>query len=336
MAVKNEMLILAGIVLGAIFLMQTDFFGKLYSVEGGVGGGAGTTKVEISNPDKACGSTTLTMDFQDIYSASTDMSSYNGTVFIDGKKQGVVSEGSTFTANGGKELNVYYALEDAGNNYYASHASGKIPCTGQTASFLTSDILSGGSLAGALQKDAPEKLYRSQTASSISVYNKKSMASNPSTAISIGAGGTETARIYIDWSYEEGYGVVDGNTLACRFTDSQIDQSELIASLDGVALGTAKYVPSGTKFSVNAANESTKFWAFPAIDAKITTSSTLDLSIKGDDTNPPTETTNMSCEILDTDLFETDDGAIKIGVEDSDDNSNVGRATEQLINILLG
>lgn len=333
MPIKNEYIALLVIGLAIVAAMQTNIFGTLFSTGDGVDGGAGDVNVNIKNADKACGSTTMTMDFQDKYSASTDMSSYNGTVFIDGKKQGIVGEGSTFTSNGGKTLNVYYALDDFGNNYYASHASGEIPCTGQSASFLTSDILSGGSLAGELQKAEPYKLYKSQTAPTVTVYNDENNDVLTTTPLSITAGASKTARVVINWEYEEGYGVVDGNTLACRYTDSQIDQSGMVATLDGATLGPAKYVPSNTRFGLSASNESTKFWAFPSIDAKTTTQSVLKLRIKGDENNGPTARTNVSCEIIDTDLFETDSGSIGVGVEDSDDNTNVGRSTEIIIPI---
>jgi hypothetical protein len=329
MAVKSDIWIFAVIALVAIYAFggNLPFLG---SSSGGTGGGTsgGTTNVVVSQPDKACGSTTMTVDFTQKYSESTDMTAQNATVYINGNRKGTYSEGGTFTAQGGDTLNVYYALDTAQTTYYAAHATGKIPCTGQTAAFTTSNILSAGSLTGALQSP-PDKLYVSSTAATVSVYNKKSMAAVTNTAeLSIAAGATETARVFLDWKYEEGYGVADGNTLACKFTDLNIDQAGLIVSLDGAVLPTAKYVPSMTRFALDYSNETAKYWALPAIDGKVTTSSTLDFQIKGDDTNEPTSATNFTCEVLDTDLFQTDSGAVKVGIEDEDDNSNVGRSTE--------
>jgi len=311
----------------------SEFFG---SSTGGVSGGSGGTQnIVISNPDKACGSTTMTVDFSKKYSASTDMTAHNATVYINGNEKGVYSEGGSFTAQGGDSLNVYYALGDTDNTYYAAHSSGAIPCTGQTAAFTTSNVLGAGSLAGAMQNPVNE-VYTSSTApTEPTVYNKKTLVALTTTGLAIGVGGTETARAYLDWTNEEGYGVVDGNTLACRFTDSQIDQSKVRAILDGSELGAAKYIPSMTRFALSASNQSVKYWSFPAIDGKKTQSSTLDLTIKGDDTNQPTAASNFSCEIIDTDLYVTDDGKVKIGVEDEDDNSNVGRSTEYIINVPL-
>ncbi len=325
---------IALVLLGVLVLHTTGIvnFSALTGVEGAE---AGVTVVKVDVGDRACGATTMTVDFSEKYSVGTSMTAYNATVYLNGGIKGIFSEGGTFTAQGKDELNVYYALDPASNDYYASHASGAVPCTGQTAAFMTSAILEKGSLAGALQTP-PEHVYKSQTAASVNEYNEETNTLLSSTALAIGAGGTETAKIIIKWDYEEGYGVVAGNTLACRFTDSEIDQSEVIASVNGAALTTpAKYVPSGTRFSLSAANQSSKTWDFPAIDAKATTSSTLLLRIKGDDTNQPTARTNMSCEIIDADLFELDAGGVGVGVEDSDDNSNVGRSTEVLINIPL-
>ena len=304
------------------------------TTDGGTDGVEPTQKIEVVT-EKACGVATMTVDFTKKYSASTSMTAQNATVYINGNEKGVVNEGSTFTAQGKDTLNVYYALDPAQTTYYAAHATGKVPCEGQPTAYTTSNILGKGSLAGALQ-DPVSELFTSSTAPTApTVYNKKTLVALSTTALAIGVGGTETARAYLDWTNEEGYGVVDGNTLACRFTDSEIDQTETNAILDGQTLGAAKYVPSMTKFPLSAANQSAKYWAFPAIDGKKTPTSTLDIIINGDDTNQPTAAGNFSCEIIDTDLFVTDDGKVVIGVEDSDDNSNVGRSTEYLINVQM-
>lgn len=322
------------LVIAVVVLVANVINPALFAGVGADGKAAPTQTIKVE-ADKACGSTTMTVDFEKKYSQSTSMTSQNATVFINGNEKGVYSEGGTFTAQGGDNLNVYYALGDLGNTYYASHASGQIPCTGQTAAFTTSNILGQGSLAGALQ-DPSYKLYASGTApSAATVYNKKTLVNLGTTALAIGAGGTETARAYLDWTFEEGYGVADGNTLACRYTDSQIDQDQVTATLDGTVLGAAKYVPSLTRFSLSAANQSAKYWAFPAIDGAKTASSTLDIRIKGDDTNQPTKDTNFTCAIIDTDLYQKDDGSIAVGVEDSDNNANVGRSTEYIIPIPL-
>lgn len=300
---------------------------------GGGPDGDNAIELNVNQPDKACGSTTMTVDFSKKYSQSTDMTAQNATVYINGNQKGVYDEGGTFTAQGGDTLNVYYALEDLGNSYYAAHASGKIPCTGQTAAFTTSNILGAGSLAGAMQNPV-HQVYASGTApSAATVYNKKTLTDLTSTALALGVGSTETARTYLSWTNEEGYGVADGNTLACRFTEAHFDQSETYAVLDGTKLGPAKYIPSMTRFSLSSANQSTKYWAFPAIDGKQTPTSTLDLIINADDTNQPTAASNFSCEIIDTDLYITDDGEVKVDVEDRDDNSNIGRSTEYVINV---
>ena len=321
------------LILVAVLVLHTVGVVNFAAIAGVEDGEAGVTVVKVDVGEKACGSTTMTVDFSEKYSVGTSMTAYNATVYLNGGIKGIFSEGGTFTAQGKDELNVYYALDPASNDYYASHASGEVPCTGQTAAFMTSAILGKGSLAGALQTP-PEHIYKSQTAATVIVYNEETNAVLTSTALAIGAGGTETAKAVIKWDFEEGYGVADGNTLACRFTDSQIDQGELIASIGGVALTTpAKYVPSGTRFVLSAANESTKTWDFPAIDGKVTTSTSLLMRVKGDDNNQPTARTNVSCAIIDTDLFELDAGGVARGIEDSDDNSNVGRSSEVLIHI---
>lgn len=329
----NDIVVIAVIAIVAIMA----FGGNPFAIFSSGGGDDGNKQViEIKNPDKACAETTMAMDFVEKYNEGTDMTAQNGTVYVNGQLLGTYSEGSTFTANGGDTLDIYYALDPASTSYYASHAHGVIPCTGATAAKTTSaDFMQPGDLAGQFQ-NPPSKLYKSSTAASVSVYNKKTLAANPGTAISIGAGGKETARIYISWDFEEGYGVADGNTLACRFTDANIDQAETTASLDGQMLGSAKYIPSGTRFALSQANQSAKYWSFPPIDARNVDSSVLDITIAGDQTQEPVGATNFSCEIIDTDLFQYDSGGVGVGIEDADDNSNVGRSSEVKFTLLLG
>ncbi len=324
----NTVLVISVVVL----VLSVTGLVNFSSLAGVADGEAGVTVVRVE-ADKACGATTMTVDFVKKYAESTDLTAQNATVYINGGKKGIFSEGGTFTAQGGDELNVYAALDPAQTTYYASHAAGTIPCTGQTAAFLTSvSFMGAGSLTGI--SNPPNKVYESSTAATTKVFSDDDNVLLTTTALAIGVGATETAKIILKWQYEEGYGVADGNTLICRFTDSQIDQSQLVASLDGAALTTpATYVPTNTRFALSGANQSTKSWDFPAIDGKLKTSSTLRINIKADDTNQPTAATNVSCEIIDTDLFELDSGGVSVGVEDPDDNSNVGRSTEVVIDI---
>lgn len=301
------------------------------------------TVVEVISTGTCDDSVTLTVDFAEKYAESTDVTAQNATIFVRSKsstddlgtRRGVFSEGSTLTVSQGDFINIFPALENTQTTYLASHIVGQIPC--DTRAIATSDpAFKKGSMmkSGVVKEGEQAKVYRSSTASTVVAYNEDTNANLETTALAIGTGGRETAKVVIKWAYEQGYGIADGNTLACRFTDQDIDQAETTASLGGTMLTSpAKYQPSNTRFALSAANQSAKYWDFPAIDGRVTSSSTLILSIKGDATNQPTVGTNFSCEISDTDLFETDLGKVAIGVEDSDDNSNVGRSTEVLINI---
>lgn len=336
-------LLAVGILIIALAPTATKFLG---AVTGGEEGGqaATTTKVEITNPDKACGSTTMTMDFAEKYSSSTSLTSQNGTVYIDGKEKGIFNEGSTFTANGGNTLNIYYTLDPAQTTYYAAHASGKIPCTGQTASFLTSEILKKGELAGALQEPVDE-VYRADTAITKTIMNDDSTQNIGSSGTgknqSVGTGQTKTLEVKVYPTFERGLGVADGNTLACQLNDTAWDQAQSIISLNGINLPDAKYVPSNTLFPLVDTSRTAKYWAVPAIDGKVSSELRFIFRVKGDDTNQPSNggqggTTNgadWNCTIFDTDLYTTDDGKIKVDIEDRDDNTNTGVSNDFSFNI---
>ena len=175
-------------------------FSALAGVEGAE---AGVTVVKVDVGERACGATTMTVDFVRKYAESTDLTAQNATIYLNGGKKGIFSEGGTFTAQGDDNLNVYPALDPAQETYYASHAQGIIPCTGQTAAFLTSaSFMEAGSLTGI--SDPPNKIYKSSTAPSVSLINLKDFSVNPTSALSFGAGGRETVRATITWTNKEG------------------------------------------------------------------------------------------------------------------------------------
>lgn len=309
-----------------------------------LGGGTQTTQPTAQPPPSSGGSlgtvevvgkcgqpVTFTVDLVEKYAESTSMSSQNATVVVNGEERAVRSDGGTLTLAEGDNVDIYYALDPAGSAYQASKASGVLPNCKPSVTSSDNTIF---------DPDNAYKLYDVQTQPTITTINLENYETlnGVGTNLSIGAGATKTARNTITWTFEEGYGTLDGSTLACRFTDSQIDQSATSAVLDGRQLDVAKYVPSNTRFSLSAANQSSKFWSFPAIDGKTQSSSTLDLKIKGDDTNQPTTATNFSCEVKDADYYKTDGGQYMIDVEDRDDNSEVGRAAsaELSFNIPLG
>ena len=301
------------IVVVALSVTGIVNFSAIAGVEDGE---AGVTVVKVE-ADKACGSTTMTVDYEVAHKSGTDVTAQNATVFINGARKGIFSEGGTFTAQGGDKLTVYNALDPAQTTYLASKATGTIPCTGQTAAFMTSASFMEGSSV----------VYESDSAASAETVINDDYTANPGTALSLGAGETKVATVRLKPVYEEGYGMADGNTIACRLTDSQLDQAKVTIQSGGSLLGAAKYIPSSTNFAVSATNQTTKYWALQAIDGADTSSVELLMAIKSDDTNQATADTNVSCQTFGTDYYEADDGSIKIDVEDRDDNSKIGRTT---------
>jgi len=323
----GEMLGLLAIILVAVaFVPGTNVpvLSNLFGTAGQVGDdGVPVTNVVVTQADKACGSTTMTIHGVKKYAESTSVTAENATVYINGNRKGTFSQGGTFTAQGGDLLNVYYNLDKAGATYYASHQSGNIPCTGQTAAFITSNILGNGGMAGPLQ-DPAYKFYQQDAGPSTTIINEDNTLNVLGTPQSVTAGQTRTVEVNLFPTFEDGYGVAGGSTLACQFTDSEWDQARSVVAMNGQVLGSAKYVPTTTVFPLEAVNRTTQMWHVPGIDGKATSKIEFTIRAKGDDTNEPTETSDWNCTLFDTDLYETDDGTVLVDIENRDDNTNIG------------
>lgn len=292
------------------------------------GGNLGTVEVVGK-----CGqSVTLTADMVEKYAESTSMSAQNVTILVNGAEAGVRSDGGTLTVKEGDKITLFYAVDPAGNTYMASKAEGIVPnCA---PAILTSDN-------AIFDPDDAHKLYKMNTQPTSTIINDD-QSLNPSSAQAIGTGATRHLTVKLYPAFEQGYGHPQGGgTMSCRFTDSQIDQAgttvSLLNTIQGMsgALPPAVYEPSSTVFATTATNQSTKHWKMPFVDGKTDTVVQLDLGIKGDDTNEPTSATNFSCVWHDVDIYKTDAGEYKLDVEDRDDNTNIGRATDFGINVLL-
>jgi len=325
--VKGGVIILLAVL--GILAFKPEVFSGILGKQAATDSGQGTTgsggslgTVEVVGK---CGqSVTLTSDMVERYSESTSMSTQNVTIVVNGAEISTRADGGTETVKEGDVVELYYSLDPAGNTYAASYAKGTIPNCAPAVKTSDNSIFS--------PVDA-WKLYRQSTQPTVTILNDDSTTQPTAQALGVGQTRHMTMKFYP--AYEQGYGTADGSTLACRFTDSQIDQAGTTISLDGAPLADAKYVPSQTIFSVTATNQSTKYWHVPAIDGKAKTIMEFDLGLKGDDTNEPVAATNFSCVFLDTDYYKTDSGQYKIDVEDRDDNTGIGRATDFGVNILL-
>ncbi len=328
---------MVAVIAMVILVVQVTGIFNFSTLTGGADGDGSTDiVVDVRQTDKACGSTTMTVDFVKKHAESTDMTAENATIFINGARKEVTSEGSTFTAQGGDHLRVYNALDTGGATYLATHSEGDIPCTGQTAAFLTSaSFMSKASGSDLLSE--PNKLYEADSVASAETIINDDFTSNPGTALSLGLGETKVITVRLKPVFEEGYGVADGNTIACRMTDTRIDQSKVTIQSGGSLLGAGRYIPSSSNFAVQNVTETIKYWHLPPIDGADTSAVELLIAIKGDETIQPTTTTNFSCDVFGTDYYESDDGQVLIDVENRDDNSKIGRtsANEFSFNIAL-
>ena len=325
----TELFLLFAIVVAAGLILQGRIPLPFLATADGPDGVAPVTTVRVEG-EKACGSTTMTVDFEVAHKSGTTVTAQNATVWINGARKGTYSEGGTFTAQGGDDLRVYNALDPAQSTYLASYSKGAIPCTGQTAAFLTSltsyqgtPFMQIGEGQSSLQKVG--QVYESDSTPAAETIINNDFTSNPGTALALGAGETKVAEIRLNPVFEEGYGVADGSTIACRLTDSQIDQAKVTLQQGGKLLGDAKYIPSNTLFAVGATNQTIKYWHLPSVDGVDTSTIDLFMAIKGDDTNGPTTDTNVSWATFGTDFYEHDDGSVNIDIEDRDTNVKIGR-----------
>lgn len=336
----TELFLIGLFIFGALAMVPgTVINNMIFATEEGPDGGPAVTEIKVT-ADKACGSTTMTMDFKKKYSASTDLTAQNGTVFINGEEKGIFDEAGTFTAQGGDVLNVYYAIDPAQTTYYASHATGMIPCTGQTAAFATSaDFMKAGENAGTLQSP-PHAVYQTDATMTATIINPdNTLNSETGSNVTMSAGQTRKIKVTIYPTFEDGYGVAGGNTLACQFNDTVYDQAEASVSLDGKVLTSpATYVPSNTRFPMLETSNTALTWDVPAVDGAVSGDLNFVISIKADNDNAPTQgaTTggpDWNCTLFDTDLYQTDAGEVKVDVEDRDDNSNIGTTSDFAFNI---
>ena len=320
----NEILIFLVIVFAFFLLEVTDTINVIpnfpkTSDDGDLG------KITTSTTIKLCSSSaTITIDFFDKYMQTESMKGQKAVIYVNGLKKGTFVEGETKTALLCDEdkIDIYYVLDPSQNVYYVSHASGKIPNIAGTMDFFLTSFFPKGKLSGVLQ-NTPEGLYKIDMRMSTTIINQDFTLNSRTQPQDFTVGKTKKVTVKLFPTFNRGYGVVDGSTLACQFTNSEWDETNSKVLLNGQTLAFAKYIPSSKLFPIISGNIA-KYLKFPAVDGKITSNLDLTFSMKSTDNQP----SNWDCVIFDTDIYEKDDGTVRIGIEDSDDNTNIGSKTD--------
>lgn len=269
----------------------------------------------------ACGvdSTTLTVNLEKKYSQATDMSAENATIVINGAEVATKSDGSSVTVSPGNKLDIYHAF--VSSTYYTSKASGTIPCEGAIYTSTSNGWLKPADSYKVIQMEA-------NTGSSLfSVVNNDGTTTNfpgGTTAQAIAAGQTKKYTITFTPTFEDGFGV-DGNVFSCQYNTTAYDnENPLRLTASGANLPSAAN-PSNTLWTALTTDHSKMSWALPSFDGGVISEYKMELFTKADGNyNPNAGGGNVTCQMFDTDYFKTDSGEFKTGIEDSDDNSDVG------------
>lgn len=317
MAVDGKMIV--GVALVALIAWGFYTDGKFASLGVKPSAEDQAQQVQTVKVEGACASdpATLTAVLQKKYSASTSMASENVTIVVNGVEKSTKKNGQTESVNSKNNVELYFGLESG--TYYTSYAKGVIPCAG---SIETSDnrIFSPADAYQLYQMDAA-------TTAVMSLINKADYTVNPTTALTLGVGSSKSVEITITPTYEDGLGTPCGNVLSCQYNTTAYATSvaeALRLSDDGVELPVATN-PSSTLWAALSVQHGKKSWQLPAFDGKKITEKKYDLAIKAHDTNNPSAGGgDINCTIFDTDFFRTNTGGYACGIEDSDDNSDVG------------
>jgi len=306
-------------------LLVVGFFVFLYSsgsLQAVTGGDAPVVQPTVIKVEGACGvdSTTLTVNLEKKYSQSTSMSAENSTIVVNGAEVSTKAHGSSQTVSPGNKVDIYNALYS--NTYYTSKASGIVPCEGAIYTSTSNGWLSPKDAHKVIQMEAA-------TASStlFSVVNNDGTSTNfpgGTTAQAIAAGQTKKYTITLTPTFEDGIGV-DGNVYSCQYNTTAYDNENPLRLTSGGANLPSAANPSNTLWTSISTDHSKMSWALPTFDGGVVSEYKMELFTKADGNyNPNAGGGDVNCTLFDTDYFKTDSGEFKTGIEDSDDNSDVG------------
>ena len=246
----------------------------------------------------------VTFDAVEKYNAGNAVT---GSIFytVNGDPYKVAADGSTVTMSPGDNVVAYFSLN--GTDHYATKVEDTIPCQGTYT--IRGDV------------------YKNQSLT-ITIWNTDGTVNDGSGADgnqSLSAGDVKNIAFKIEGTYETG--APYGYRIVCEANSTAYDELDL--RLDA-GYGTATVAEIPHQFNVASAKNDAYAWDIPAIisNEEIKGKITVDVSDSNDPT--PVAANQIKCYLYDYDYFLKDDGTFGLGVEDSDDWSDVGDTQETM------
>jgi hypothetical protein len=273
------------------------------------GSGAGTGAVNTGACVDPTVKVTMTLNAEDAY-APTTVPGGDNRIWINGKDQGLVAQGSSLTVSPGDDYVILWVSNST--TYYGKVTRGEVPCSGTLR----------------LKEELYPWVNSKASTTLFNVYNEQGQVGTALTTASgtyynasLDAGDVETLKFEIKgvYKYAMSNPELDGDAiLACKYNQTSYD--DLVIDMDGF---TDKVVTCPATQLVSATGFQWKCFAAPSLvsNEKVTGSLTVDV----DDTyTPDSDANDIYCEIFDADYTtHTINGDIISGVED-DVNTNLG------------
>lgn len=312
---------------------------------GASGGSAATSGNTVTVVGAPCTQgTTLSNNLRRRYTEAS-LTSENSTVFGNGARLAILSgnAGTTTVQSGvnGQDIDIYYA-EDVSATYYTQHAKGKITectsaaSTGEDKYFkLVKDSSPADPADRIAYSEAPHKLVAIADGVTIDITNDGQANAQSGTNevtgenLSVGTGGTGSVTLKFKVDYNEGWGVIGGNIMACQFPSSVYDSANpILFTVGGKKLEDASVSVPSSRFVLYQSNNTVKTWKFPSIDGRLTPAVDGSAVIRASSNNDPLSILDrFNCTVFDTDYYQTQsDGKFVLDIVNRDTNADLGGA----------
>lgn len=311
-------------------------------------GGTPQTPTAPSNTVQIVGApctqgTTLTSSMIRRHTDAT-LGSENVTVVQNGVEKTTINSGGTTTVQSGPNadmLDLYPAFQST--TYYAQHVQGKLSTctssatTGDANAFkFMQDESPGGTRV--VYSDHPNKVVFIADGVTIDIVNDGQADAqggglNEGTGgfenLTIGQGSSGSVALKFKVDYNEGWGVIGGNILACQFPSSVYDATKpLSPTVNGVALEETSVKPSNQQFPLIQSNNTVKAFKFPGIDGRLTPVVDASVILRADQNHNPDRTLDrVNCTAFDTGYYKQQStGKYLLDTENRDTNADLGGA----------
>ena len=308
----------------------------------GSSGSTGTTNTLNIASDCTQG-TTLTGNILRLYTDAL-LTSENTTVYVDGAELKTIGNGGTTTVQSGKNgqtLELYPALYST--TYYANHFKGQLAtCTAGASTAdsqftVVKDDSPGG--AGVSVAQVSNKVYFIADNVGVTITNDGQSNAQDGTGnigsaggfenLSISQGSSGSVQMQFKVDFNEAYGPIGGNIIACQFPSAIYDATNPISiTVAGQTLSASDKNPSSQQFVLYQANNTVKSFKFPGIDGRATPIVPGSVVLKADQNHKPASFIDrVNCTVFDTDYYKRQvDGKWVVDIENKDTNADLGGA----------